>query len=85
MTQYREILRLASMGLSRTSIGDSLQCSRNTVADVLNRAMLKGIQYPLPLDVGDNDLHQTLYPERGNTLVRKAPDCEYHEIIFVQQ
>lgn len=77
MTQYREILRLASMGLSRTSIGDSLQCSRNTVADVLNRAMLKGIQYPLPLDVGDNDLHQTLYPERGNALVRKAPDCEY--------
>lgn len=38
MTQYREILRLNNMGLSRTSIGASLQCSRNTVADVINQA-----------------------------------------------
>ena len=77
MTEYREILRLSSMGLSRTSIGASLQCSRNTVADVINRAMLKGAVYPLPLDVSDNDLQQMLYPERGNAPVRKAPDCEY--------
>ncbi len=44
MTEYREILRLSSMGLSRTSIGVSLGYSRNTVADVVNRAQLKGVE-----------------------------------------
>lgn len=76
MTEYREILRLSSMGLSRTSIGASLGYSRNTVADVVNRAQLKGVEWPLPLDVTDGDLQAFLYPEKEHNSSRKLPDCE---------
>jgi len=42
VTDYREILRLAGIGLSRTGIGVALGYSRNTIADVLRRAQIKG-------------------------------------------
>jgi len=41
MTDYREILRLAALGLTRVSIGEALGYSRNTVGEVLRRAKLK--------------------------------------------
>ena len=43
MTNYREILQLNSIGLSRTSIGANLGYSRNTVADLLKRATEKNM------------------------------------------
>lgn len=76
MTQYREILRLNSMGLNRTRIGASLGYSRNTVADVVYRAKLKGIEWPLPLEVSDIDLQRLLFPEKESGQSRKMPDCE---------
>lgn len=76
MTEYREILRLSNMGLSRTSIGASLGYSRNTVADVVNRAQLKSVEWPLPLDVTDCDLQALLYPEKVHSSSRKLPDSE---------
>lgn len=76
MTEYREILRLSSMGLSRTSIGASLGYSRNTVADVINRAKLKEVEWPLPLELTDGDLQKILYPEKESENSRKIPDGE---------
>ena len=38
MTQYREILRLSSLGFSNRNIALSVPCSRNTVAKVLKLA-----------------------------------------------
>ena len=35
MTNYREILRLHSLGLNKTEIATSCQCARNTVAATL--------------------------------------------------
>lgn len=77
MANYREILRLSSMGLSQRSIASSCQCSRNTVSEVLSRAKQKGLEWPFPEDVGDTDLLHLLYPERVETSLRKIPDCEY--------
>gem|GEM_PF-2838125 len=38
MTEYREILRLKSQGISQRSIAVSCGCARNTVANVIWRA-----------------------------------------------
>lgn len=38
MTNYREVLRLNSLGLNKMEIAQSCGCSRNTVAAILNRA-----------------------------------------------
>ena len=53
MTNYREILRLSSLGLNKTQIAQSVGCSRTTVIQVLNIAEEKGISYPLPPDLSD--------------------------------
>jgi transposase len=76
MTDYREILRLAGMGLSRTSIGVALGYSRNTVADVLRRAKIKGLTSPLPKDMGDRELADMLFPEKAKEQNHRLPDCE---------
>ena len=76
MTDYREILRLADIGLSRTSIGSALGYSRNTVAEVLKRAQLKGLELPLPEDLGDRELGNILFPEKARAKNFKMPDCE---------
>ena len=39
MTNYREILRLDSLGLNKTQIAESLGCSRTTVIHVLRQAL----------------------------------------------
>ncbi|MGG1515498.1 IS21 family transposase [Paenibacillus oryzisoli] len=77
MTKYREILRLTSMGLSQRSIASSIQCSRNTVSEVLQRANEKELSWPLPEDVVEADLQYLLFPEKAQTSSRKVPDCEY--------
>ena len=76
MTDYREILRLADIGLSRTSIGTALGYSRNTVAEVLRRAQLKGIELPLPDNLGDREFEEMLFPEKAKDKNHKMPDCE---------
>ena len=38
MTNYKEILRLAALGIQKQDIAASCQCSRNTVRNVLNAA-----------------------------------------------
>ena len=45
MTNYREILRLYSLGLNKSQIAQSLDCSRTTVIQVLNIAEEKRISY----------------------------------------
>ncbi|MBR1483047.1 MAG: hypothetical protein IJ598_08800 [Ruminococcus sp.] len=62
MTNYREILRLSSLGLNKTQIAQSIGCSRTTVIQVLNIAEEKRISYPLPSDVSDRKLSKLLFP-----------------------
>jgi len=75
-TQYREILRLASLGLSGRSIAGSVSCSRNTVSEVLARAAKKGLEWPLPLEVAEGDLRKLLFPEKEKEASSRTPDCE---------
>lgn len=56
MTNYREILRLHSLGLNKTEIATSCRCARNTVATTLQRAANCGLQWPLPEEMSGKQL-----------------------------
>lgn len=65
MTNYREILRLHSLGLNKTEIASSCQCARNTVATTLQRAANCGLQWPLPEEMSDKQLSERLFPSQA--------------------
>jgi transposase len=77
MTNYREILRLHSQGISNRSIAVSLECSRNTIAKTLIRAAEEGLAWPLPEEMSGKALEQVLFGGRPNGQERKQPDFEY--------
>ena len=77
MTNYREILRLHSQGISGRSIAVSCECSRNTVASTLKRAKDCGISWPLPEGMNDTELLQLLFPKQSIPTTRRMPDYEY--------
>lgn len=77
MTNYREILRLYSLGLNKTQIAQSIGCSRTTVIQVLNVAEEKGVSYPLPEDLSDRKLSELLFPSDRSKPEYKMPDYEY--------
>ena len=62
MTQYRQILRLHSQGISQRSIAQSCQCSRNTVVAFLQRASVANLYWPLDVET-DAELERLLFPE----------------------
>ena len=76
MTQYRQILRLHSQGLSQRSIAQSCQCSRNTIAAVLQRAREANLSWPLEVET-DAELERLLLPEKQQQVsLRRMPDFE---------
>ena len=77
MTNYREILRLHSLGLNKTEIASSCQCARNTVAATLERAANCGLQWPLPEEMSDKQLSERLFPSNASKPVYKMPDYAY--------
>jgi ParB-like chromosome segregation protein Spo0J len=76
MTDYREILRLSTLGLTRTSIGEALGYSRNTVAEVLRRAKVQGVSEQIPEGMSDRQLAELLYPDRLKPKNTRMPDYE---------
>ena len=77
MTNYREILRLHSLGLNKTEIASSCRCARNTVAATLQRAANCGLQWPLPEKMSDKQLSERLFPTSPSKPVYKMPDYAY--------
>ena len=77
MTNYREILRLGSIGLNKTEIAASCGSSRNTVASALKRAKECRLSWPLPADMSDQQLAGILYPSITGKPEYKMPDYEY--------
>lgn len=77
MTNYREILRLHSQGISQRSIALSCKCSRNTVSGVVKGATSNKIFWPLPESISDNELAKQLFPEKAISSNRKLPNGEY--------
>ena len=77
MTDFCEILRLNSLGLSNTDVFEAVSCSRNTVSKVLKACSEKSITWPLPNEINDSDLQALLFSAKPPQLKRKMPDLEY--------
>ena len=77
MTNYREILRMNSLGFNKTEISQSLQCSRTTVRTVIRLAEEHNLPYPLPGELSDKDLYEALFPAASGKVKYKMPDYEH--------
>ena len=77
MTNYREVLRLSSLGLNKVEIAQSCGCSRNTVAAILQQAESCGLKWPLPDSLSDKHLAEMIYPAASEKPAFKMPDYEY--------
>lgn len=79
MTKYREILRLASLGLSQQNIANSSGVSKKTVNRVLKRARELNITWPLEANETDAVLADRLFPSapRQTLSNKKLPDFDY--------
>lgn len=77
MTDYREILRLASLGLNRTQIADSLGASRTTVIHALQRAAAQDLDWQTAESLSIRELSSKLFPNGNDTLVYQIPDYAY--------
>lgn len=81
MVDYREILRLRSLGHNISQIATAIHSSRHTVRNVEKLADEKGICWPLKADLTNQKIYELLYPERlEKAQVYMEPDCAYiHE------
>ena len=79
MTKYREILRLASLGLSQQNIADGCGVSKKTVNRVLKRAREINVCWPLEPNVTDAVLAEQLFPTitRDVPSNKRKPDFDY--------
>jgi len=77
MTDYREIMRLASLGLNRTQIADGVGASRTTVINVLQRASALGLDWQTVDLLSDKELSLKLFPQGDGKPMYKMPDYNY--------
>ena len=78
MINYREILRLISLGYTQRQIAESVHCSRNTVRDTEHSAKKLGLSWPLEDSMTNAILESMFHPgkvEQDN--LRKEPDYDY--------
>jgi len=77
MTNYREILRLFSQGISQRSIAASCGCSRSTVQRTLSRAQEHSLSWPLAPEMTDERLSRVFSPPTtAQSGIQKEPDYE---------
>lgn len=73
----REILRMASKGISQRSMASALSCSRHQVAKVLQKAEDLGLAWPLPENMSDSTLQELLFPAQSSQSSYTEPDYDY--------
>ena len=75
MVDYREILRLHSLGNSNRQISEATRSSHHTITDVINAAEEKNIVWPLNEDMTNKKLRGILFPEK----LQKRQSAEFFE------
>jgi len=77
MTNYREILRLKSLGLNNSQIAAGTGISRPTVINVLQKAEEHGVSWETASVLSDKELAAQLFGTDNGVPAYKMPDCEY--------
>jgi transposase len=77
MTNYKEILRLHSLGINNTRIADACGCSRTTVVSTLQRSAECGLDWKQVQDWNNKELSEKLFPAGEPKAAYKMPDYEY--------
>lgn len=76
MTNYREILRVRSLGLNHSQIAESMGIARQTMVSTLQRAASHGLDWQSTESLSDQELSAKLFPPAGGKFGYKMPDCE---------
>jgi len=77
MTNYREILRLKSLGINHSQIAESMMLSRQTVITALQRAAAQGLDWQAAEALSDRELTAKLFPNQTDTPGYQPPDYAY--------
>lgn len=77
MTDYREILRLRSLGLNHSQIAESMGIARQTVVTALQHAATQGVNWQAAEELSDRELAALLFPPGSGKPTYKMPDYEY--------
>ena len=81
MRKLKEVLRLASLGLSQHQIARSCAISQSTVHEYVTAARAANVQWPLPEGWDDGQIEQALFPNRPAPAVwRKHPEPDWPPI-----
>ena len=76
MTNYREILRLSSLGINNKQIAESMGIARQTVVTALQRAAAQGLEWQTAEPLSDRELAVRLFPQGEGKPVYTVPDYE---------
>jgi len=76
MTDYREILRLKSLGLNNSQITESMGIARQTVITTLQRAAAQGLDWQTAESLSDKELAARLFGQGDGKPRYKMPDYE---------
>ena len=77
MTNYREILRLTSLGINNKQIAESMGIARQTVITTLQRAVAHGLDWQNAESLSDRELATKLFPQESGKQTFKMPDYDY--------
>jgi transposase len=76
MTNYREILRLSSLGIKHSQIAEGMGIARQTVVAALRRAAAQGLDWTTAEPLSDRELAARLFPQGDGKPNYKTPDYE---------
>lgn len=77
MTNYREILRLKSLGINNSQIADGMMLSRQTVITALQRAVAQELDWQSAESLNDRELTSRLFPNGNDSVSYQTPDFAY--------
>jgi len=79
--KIREVLRLKhEVGLSNRAIARACRVSNSTVGEYVKRARKAGLGWPLPGELGEEELYRKMFPEREETKIAERPQPDWEAV-----